>query len=586
MSLGLLLFIYFQFQIYHEIQMLSVKDDLRKNSKIAQYILSSRLVGISDSPSSCNYYCQKIAAMTDMRISLITENGVVIGDSLHGSNYRLDIKINLNEYSQTYDTASGQNILSLTIPFEHKLKNSVFYLRLSKQFRDNWESLRVFLSQSSLAILSFICIIILSSAIISGIINESIQQLVNSINEIITGNTMIKVPSSDFFEFWVLGDALKKMTNKLHENQLELRKYNAQWEMIFETMHEGIIVLDHLRNVTVINNAAKHFLGLSLTENYSGKPVLEINRNYELNSLIDSLTSVRGKTDDFSELELTSDVNKSSKYIVSGVDVEIETDQPHGHVLVFTDVTRIKELERVRQQFFDNVSHELKTPITIIQGIIESLPECIENNPGQSTKFIQMIKNNTKRINTIIDDLFHLAKLDQGDQMIYKKFKRQDIKLTVERAIASVSNKINDKDIKLKETLNSIEVFGNHGLLEEAIRNIIENAITYSFKGSILEIESVSNIDSIELHIKDYGIGMSPEECCRIFERFYRVDKSRDRHSGGSGLGLAIVKHIVRIHQGNVTVSSTEGEGSLFKITLPVNSDVYTESHQVFDRFL
>ncbi len=573
MSLGLLLFIYFQFQIYHELRVLSAKDNLRKNSIIAHYILSSRLEEISGSPSAFNFYCQKIADMTEMRVTLIYSDGVVIGDSLHGSNYRIDKKISVNEYSQTYDSASSQNVLSLTIPFAHKLGKGTAYLRLSKNFQDNWQSLRIFLSQSGLAILSFICIIILSSAIISGIIDESIQQLVNSINEITAGNTMIKVPLSDFVEFWALGDSLKKMTNKLHDNQRELRKFNAQWEMIFETMHEGIIVLDHRRNVAVINNAARRFLGLNLTESYSGKPILEINRNYELNLLIESLTTANENKADLSELELISDSNQSHTYSVSAVAVHIENDQLPGHVFVFADVTRIKELERVRQQFFDNVSHELKTPITVIQGIVETLPECIENHPEQSTKFIEMVENNTKRINTIIDDLFYLAKLDQGDQMIYRKFEKQDIKLTVQRAITLLSNKIADKAINLKEAVESTEINGNHGLLEEAIRNILENAVTYSSEGAEIEIKSVFNGDSVELLIKDYGIGISPEECQRIFERFYRVDKSRHRHTGGSGLGLAIVKHIIHIHLGSVTIDSAEGEGSLFKVTLPVNSN-------------
>ncbi len=167
-----------------------------------------------------------------------------------------------------------------------------------------------------------------------------------------------------------------------------------------------------------------------------------------------------------------------------------------------------------------------------------------------------------------------LAKLDHGDQVISQKFKKQDIKETIQRALVSISNKMDDKEIKLDDASAGIDVYGNHGLLEEAIRNLLENAINYSPKGSNIEIKSLCCADCFELHIKDYGIGIPPKDCHRIFERFYRVDKSRDRHTGGSGLGLAIVKHIINIHQGSVSVESQEGEGSLFKINIPVNHNV------------
>ncbi len=573
MGLGLFLFIYFQFQIYHELQILSIKEALRKNSQIAKLFLSSYFGDAPDSEMTWNLYCQKIAILTDMHVTLIGEDGGVVADSLHGSNYHIDKKIIPNEYSQVYDLVSSEYILSFAVTLGHKIDNRIVYLRLSENVQNNWKRLRIFLSQSSLAILTFFCIIVLASAIISGIIDQSIQQLINSINEIIAGNSTVKIAQSKFTEFWKLGNSIKLMTDKLQDNQNELRKYNNQWKMIFENMNEGIIVLDHLRNIIVINIAAKSFWNLDQNEEYPGKSVLEVNRDYELKSMIDSLVKSDNHTKKLLELELSSDNNKLNKYVVSGVKLELEKDQPQGLLLVFTDVTRIKELELVRQQFFDNVSHELKTPLTTIQGTIEALPECINTDPTQAAGFIKMIENNTKRINNIIDDLFYLAKLDQGDYSLYKKFEKQNVRDTVQRAVTSISTKIKEKEIDLKQDLNDGDVFGNHGLLEEAIRNILENAVNYSPKKSEIVITSNFDTDLLEIHVKDNGIGIPAQECDRIFERFYRVDKSRDRHTGGSGLGLAIVKHVIQIHNGSITVESQESRGSIFKITLPVSSE-------------
>ena len=573
MALGVLLFVYFQFRIYYELQENSVKDDLRKSSQIARSFLSPYVKETPPTPSVLGSQCQKIALMMDMRITVIRDDGVVIGDSLLGSNYRLSTIIEDSEFSQSYDSVTGQNILSLTIQLEPKVGNHIVFLRLAKNYQNNWESLKVFLSQSGLAILSFVCIMFLLSAIIAGYIDQSIKQFVIAMDDVSAGNSLVEIPRSNFLGFHRLGNSMKIMIDKLQKNQSDLNKVNTHWKLIFESMNEGIVVLDYLRNINIINNAAKRFWGLNPDEDYIGRQLLEVNRDHNLKSLVDSFADSKGINHSV-DVELSDDGKSFKKYLVYGAKFSIEDDQPLGLLLVFADVTRIKELELSRQQFFDNVSHELKTPLTTIQGIVEALPECIQNNPKQTAKFVKMIENNAKRINGIIDDLFYLSKLDQGDQEIYKKFKVQNLNIAIEKAVASVSNTTAEKNIRVVKCIEHINVYGNHGLLEEAIRNILENAVKYSPEGSRINVSCTCNGDQLELSIEDFGIGMPPKDCHRIFERFYRVDKSRDRHTGGTGIGLAIVKHIIQIHQGDIIATSEEGEGSIFKISLPMSPNV------------
>ena len=226
----------------------------------------------------------------------------------------------------------------------------------------------------------------------------------------------------------------------------------------------------------------------------------------------------------------------------------------------------------MRSAFASNVSHELKTPITIIRGYIETIQSALEDAPQLALKFINKVEKNAERMTNIIEDLSILSKIEQDHTWVTKGFEEKDVNDTIKQALALCQSEVETRKVKLKVLLENSSYYSatklkaNHRLIEQALRNLIENAIRYSPEGATVTVTSRSSNDELKISIADNGPGISPKDQAKIFERFYRVDKSRDRSTGGSGLGLAIVKHIVRVHNGRIELNSTLDQGSTFTI--------------------
>lgn len=234
-------------------------------------------------------------------------------------------------------------------------------------------------------------------------------------------------------------------------------------------------------------------------------------------------------------------------------------------------IKTLKRLENVRRDFVANVSHELKTPITAIKGFLETLENGAIEDPEDARRFIEIMTRHSDRLQAIIEDLLYLSRIEQESE-------KEEIELTVQRiepvlkaAAAACEQKASEHDIKISiQCDKTIDARVNERLLEQAITNLLDNAIKYSDSGDAVEISCLESSGEIRIEVKDQGCGIPIQHQQRIFERFYRVDKARSRALGGTGLGLAIVKHIVMAHGGSVSVVSRPDQGSTFTIHLPV----------------
>ena len=241
-----------------------------------------------------------------------------------------------------------------------------------------------------------------------------------------------------------------------------------------------------------------------------------------------------------------------------------------GVVLVFHDITGIKKLERVRQDFVANVSHELKTPLTSIKGYAEALIDGAKNDEVTLSNFLETIKFNAERMNKLITDLLELAKIESSDYQIAKT--QVSLKSVVDECISVFKEEFEKKklsiDVNIQNGAESVSVDRNK--IELVLNNLIDNAIKYTPESGKVSVNAKPSGNFIEISVRDTGIGITSNEIDRIFERFYRVDKARSRELGGTGLGLSIVKHIVEAHCGRVWVESELNKGSIFIFTLPV----------------
>jgi two-component system phosphate regulon sensor histidine kinase PhoR len=246
-----------------------------------------------------------------------------------------------------------------------------------------------------------------------------------------------------------------------------------------------------------------------------------------------------------------------------------------GTMLIMFDITEFKRLEKIKADFVANVSHELRTPLTAVKGYIETIKDGAYESDEQLERFLDIVSKHTERLINIVNDLLVLSEVEKKSvpwgEETQKTLEDTDLKKVLVSALDALKPRIDAKNINftMEITESQTTTRGDGFLLEQMFINLIDNAVKYTPEGGAVKV-TLSKADSaFRVDVEDSGIGIPKEHIPRIFERFYRVDKTRSRKEGGTGLGLSIVKHIAIMHGGKVEVESTEGKGSKFTVTLP-----------------
>jgi two-component system phosphate regulon sensor histidine kinase PhoR len=336
----------------------------------------------------------------------------------------------------------------------------------------------------------------------------------------------------------------------------------AQQQVLFNSMIEGLLLLDRSQKIYLANRAFKTLFGLKIE--LRGKTILEALRLHELDELVQRVQAEGQVFDhEFKLPDLTERWLRVNASIISNSAGERE-----GTILVFHDLTRLKQLERTREEFVANVSHELRTPLSLIKGYIETLLDGARNNPDVAERFLKIIERNTNRLDLLIQDLLTISALESG--RIRLSLQQVDLRAVADKVLGDLHAKADDKHVTLSNDLPVLAARADANRLEQVFANLVDNAIKYGRPNGKVAINGRLLEDNrIEVHVHDDGPGIPPESLDRIFERFYRVDKARSRDQGGTGLGLSIVKHIVQAHGGEVWARSELGKGATIFFTLP-----------------
>jgi len=370
----------------------------------------------------------------------------------------------------------------------------------------------------------------------------------------------ISIDSRDELE--KLASTLNKMAKKLEDKINEIEIKNQHLLAIFESMVEGILVVDKTSRIISVNTTVEKIFNIS-KKDLEGKIFLEAIRNNGLSDIISKVL----KTGEFTwcELSLMWPVQKIFQINASPV---FEKGIVSGCLLVIHDMTEIRRLETMRRDFVANVSHELKTPLTSIKGFLETLLEGALDDKENNRRFLIIMQNHTERLNKLVDDLLSLSHLESKEILLKKDI--FNLRQQVEKVITNYGAQLKKRNIEIRNELPvNLLVNADKDKLEGVFTNLIDNAIKFNKEKGIIRIYSQDKEGEIKIVIEDSGIGIPEKDIPRIFERFYRVDKARSRELGGTGLGLSIVKHIVELHGGNVGVESVEGLGSKVWFTLP-----------------
>lgn len=337
----------------------------------------------------------------------------------------------------------------------------------------------------------------------------------------------------------------------------------AQQLALFNSMAEGVLLLDAAGRVQLVNEAFANLF--SVTGDVRGRTVMEALRLHQVQALVNH-TLIEGQIQD-GELTLPG-VEGDRFFAVNGAAVLGLDGQRQGMILVFHDLTRLKQLESTRREFVANVSHELRTPLSLIKGYVETLIDGAKDNPEVALKFLQTIERHADRLTFLIEDLLTISRLESGQIVI--NLAPVEVRSAAARVVEDLVSRAGSRQVTLaNEVPESLMASADSERLHQVLANLVDNAIIHGRVGGTVRIGAkLITAQEVEVWVEDDGAGIPPEACARVFERFYRVDKARSRQDGGTGLGLAIVKHLVMAHGGEVRVEGGLGRGAKFSFTL------------------
>ena len=395
--------------------------------------------------------------------------------------------------------------------------------------------------------------------------SHSLEDVTRAAERFAGGDFSRLAPPADTVETRRLSQTLNFMAVQLSHRIRTSERLLGEQKAVFDGMLEGVLVLDPEGKLADLNAAAARMLDIH-AERARGRDLLEAVRNVHLQDLVERTRKGPGAVEDF----LSVGIGKPRHLQVHGTRFADAQGRPLGVLVVLSDVTQLRQLEEIRRDFVANVSHELKTPVTAIQGFTETLLACPDESPAERRRFLEIILRQSHRLGSLIDDILALARLEQADEHRGADRSPHDAGHVVRVAVQALAPKAEARKIGIDvECPEGLTATVDAPLLERALVNLLDNAVNYSPEGRRVAIRCRRDGGQLLFEVEDRGCGIAPEHLGRIFERFYRVDQARSRALGGTGLGLAIVKHIARLHGGTVAVRSAPGQGSTFTIAIP-----------------
>ncbi|TVR70496.1 MAG: HAMP domain-containing protein [Spirochaetaceae bacterium] len=410
-------------------------------------------------------------------------------------------------------------------------------------------------------------IILLAAALMTAIIIARVHRPLTTIRDAALryaqGDLAHRIEARGPEEITAVAATLNGMAEQLSATIAGIRDQRNELEAVLASMVEGVIVVDAERRIRAMNSAAQRLFGKEDVD-FQGRSLIDHVRNTDLDRFAGEVL----ETETYAEQTITL-YRAAPVYIqVHGTLFRQGEERETRVLLVLNDITRLKQLEVVRRDFVANVSHELKTPVTAILGFVETLRDGLPEDPRQAARFLEIISVHANRLNLIIEDLLTLSRLESAEAGI--EVNECPLDMVINRVLETCADQASQKNIRIRSHLEGDSIARvNENLLEQALVNLVNNAIKYSGEGSTVEIITRNDRDALTFEVRDTGQGIPAGDVPRIFERFFRVDRARSRELGGTGLGLAIVKHIAMAHGGEVTVESTEGLGSTFRLRLP-----------------
>jgi two-component system phosphate regulon sensor histidine kinase PhoR len=550
-----------------------IRNDLELRAQLALRDLPSSFP--DNRADSLEQISIRLKKITGARITLIAMDGRVLGDSdadpktmeNHTSHPEVGTALTGQpSFDVRYSITVRRNMMYFAMPVR-KGMDVVGVLRTAlplTMFEDALRELigRIIFGAVIVALIAAVVTFFLSRRISSPIIG-----LVRGAERYATGDLSREIAIPDTEELASLAETLNNMAAELDRRLRELTEQRNEQESVLASMGEGVIAVGMDERILFMNRTAQELLSVD-GKRAKGRLLQEYVRSSELQQFIGGMLESH-EVPAPREISLPSRENHVLQ--VNGTFLKDSADKQLGALVVLNDITRLRQLEGMRKEFVANVSHELKTPITSIKGFVDTLREGALDDKEYARGFLERIGRNADRLNSIIDDLLKLSRIERDvsqEEVMLEPFNLNEV---VQAAISACAVKAEDRNIRIvMNSPGNVQAPVDPTLLEQAVINLLDNAIKYSDPGQQVEVDVERADVFANIRVRDHGCGIGEEHFPRLFERFYRVDKARSRKLGGTGLGLAIVKHIALAHRGQVSVESVPGEGSVFTISIPL----------------
>lgn len=559
-------------------------DQMRQGLESRAHLIGHQIANfVPGPPDKLQDFCLLAGLHSATRITVVSSDGIVLADSSEDpakmSNHasRPELKSAFSGKigsSIRYSYTMGRNMLYVAIPLTLYSAESNGALRLSVSTS---EIDTVIKSIYVKVAVGCILVIILAGTItlfVSRRIAKPLEEMKHDAERMAKGETdhLLAINKKSMStEIYGLAKSLNRMAEEIRNRINTITLQHKELKTVFSSMAEMVLAIDEEKRIIRLNRSAASFFDIT-PKDVKGEVLHKAIHNKDLHEIIDEVMTLGKRV----EKDLILLTHPDKIYLQTrAVPLKDELNNPIGVLVVLNDMTHLHKLENMRRDFVANVSHELKTPVTSIQGYVETLLDGAIDDREDAMRFLKIVARQTARLDAIIDDLLMLSRLELNtdqDEISLIKIKLNEV---LESAILTCQPKAQDKNIQIDLICEeNLHVMINPNLIEQAVINLVSNAITYSPVQSSVVVTALlqsqeDQEDQLLINVKDHGIGIEKEHLERLFERFYRTDKARSSANGGTGLGLAIVKHIAVAHGGTITVESEPDQGSTFTLIIP-----------------
>lgn len=484
------------------------------------------------------------------RLTVIDINGEVLADSggdeiEENHKGREEVKQSLGEgvgYATRYSDTVKRNMLYVAV------FNKGYVVRLALPYNGIFDNLPTLIRPLGVGAIMSLVIALFLSKRFADTLTSPIQDITTQVTKM-KDYRELEFENYKYDEFNIIASKLEEQAQTIHDTMKKLKSEQIKIKGILDQMKEGFILLDSDLTVLMVNRKVQKLYGHTIKLNSSIKDFIF---DFKIINALDHLT------DEQQVVEIEKEKQFYNCYVAK-VD--------YGVTLLFVNITEQHNAMKMRQEFFSNVSHELKTPMTSIRGYSELLETGVINDKEASKKALDKIHDEVNNMSSLINDILMISRLENKDVDVIKHPVHLDP--LVDEIIDTMQVEINKKHLTVTKELADITYISNHQHMHQLLSNLITNAIKYNVEGGSIIIKSNVLPHSVVIEVSDTGKGVSKIDQGRVFERFFRCDHGRDKETGGTGLGLAIVKHIVQYYQGSITLTSKLNQGSTFKVVLP-----------------